>query len=262
MQKELMQTGQVTPDQIQTLAKAGVIPFDTPPAVLEVFAHACKQHNLSPFKKEIYLVKYNSSQGAQYHTIVGIDGFRMKAARTGQNAGVDDPRYNVQANGTFETASMVKVSGKLPVSCSVTVYRLIGGQRCPFTATVIFDEYYPAVATGKAGFSKAAVMPFNMIAKCAEAKALKMAFSDELAGLHIEEEAAAFEDATVSAAEIKPAVAIDPETLAAKIKACETLQDLALLYGSNPAYKEYAELFTDRKLEINPELMLQQQAAK
>jgi phage recombination protein Bet len=259
MQKELMQTGQVTPDQIQTLAKAGVIPFDTPPAVLEVFAHACKQHNLSPFKKEIYLVKYNSSQGAQYHTIVGIDGFRMKAARTGQNAGVDDPRYNVQANGTFETAAMVKVSGKLPISCSVTVYRLIGGQRCPFTATVIFDEYYPAVATGKAGFSKAAVMPFNMIAKCAEAKALKMAFSDELAGLHIEEEAAAFEDMTVSAAEIKPAVAIDQDNLAAKIKACETLQDLALLYGSNPAYKEFVELFTDRKLELNPELMLQQQ---
>ena len=69
MQTEIIAAGQVTPDQIQTLAKAGVIPFDTPPAVLEVFAYACKQHNLSPFKKEIYLVKYNSNQGAQYHTI-------------------------------------------------------------------------------------------------------------------------------------------------------------------------------------------------
>jgi phage recombination protein Bet len=262
MQNEVIAAGQVTPDQIQTLAKAGVIPFDTPHAVLEVFAHACKQHNLSPFKKEIYLVKYNSNQGAQYHTIVGIDGFRVKAARTGQNAGVDDPRYNVQSNGQFDTAATVKASGKLPISCTMTVYRLIGGQRCPFTATVIFDEYYPAVASGKGAFSKAAVMPFNMIAKCAEAKALKMAFSDELAGLHIEEEAAAFEETTIAAAEIKPAVAIDQAVLQAKITACKTIETLSLLYNSNPAYKEFADLFTDRKLELKPELMLQQTATK
>ena len=261
MQNEIIAAGQVTPDQIKILAQAGVIPFDTPPAMLEVFAHACKQHNLSPFKKEIYLVKYNTkSQGPQYHTIVGIDGFRTKSARTGQDAGIDDPRYNVQANGAYETAAQVKVSGKLPVSCTVTVYRLIGGQRCPFTATVIFDEYYPAVAysqsTGKENFSKAATMPFNMIAKCAEGKARKMAFSDELAGLHIEEEAAAFEDTTISAAEIKPAVAVDVEKLKERIKGCATVADVKLLYQSNPAHKEFAELFTDRAYEIEPQLAL------
>jgi len=254
MQNEIIATG-VTPDQIKILAQAGVIPFDTPPAMLEVFAHACKQHNLSPFKKEIYLVKYNSNQGAQYHNIVGIDGFRIKAARTGQQGGIDDPRYNVQANGAYETAAQVKMSGKLPVSCTVTVYRLIGGQRCPFTATVIFDEYYPAVSAGRENFSKAATMPFNMIAKCAEGKARKMAFSDELAGLHIEEEAAAFEDTTIAAAEIKPAVAIDVEKLKERIKGCATVSDVKLLYQSNPAHKEFAELFTDRAYEIDPEIM-------
>lgn len=266
MQNEIAQAGQVTPEQIKTLAQAGVIPHDTPPAILEVFATACRAHNLSPFKKEIYLVKYNTSQGAQYHTIVGIDGFRIKACRTGQYSGIDDARYNVQANGVFETAAQVKVSGKLPVSCSVTAYRLIGGQRCPFTATVIFDEYYPAVAAaaqgGKQAFSKAATMPFNMIQKCAEAKALKMAFSDELAGLHIEEEAAAFEEKTVSAAEIKPSVSVDVEKLKERIKECGTVQDLALLYGSNPAYTEYAEFFTDRKYEIDPESMHRQTTAQ
>jgi phage recombination protein Bet len=260
MQNEIISAGQVTPEQIKILAQAGVIPFDTPPAMLEVFAHACKQHNLSPFKKEIYLVKYNSNQGAQYHNIVGIDGFRIKAARTGQQGGIDDPRYNVQANGAYETAAQVKTSGKLPVSCTITVYRLISGQRCPFTATVIFDEYYPAVAAahggGKQSFSKAATMPFNMIAKCAEAKALKMAFSDELAGLHIEEEAAAFEDTTIAAAEIKPAVVIDVEKLKERIKGCATVADVKLLYQSNPAHKEFAELFTDRAYEIEPQLAL------
>lgn len=260
MQNEIVNAGQVTPEQIKTLAQAGVIPHDTPPAILEVFAVACRQHNLSPFKKEIYLVRYNTNQGAQYHNIVGIDGFRIKASRTGQHAGIDDPKYNFQANGAYETAAQVKVSGKLPVSCTVTVYRLISGQRCPFTATVIFDEYYPAVAAahggGKQSFSKAATMPFNMIAKCAEAKALKMAFSDELSGLHIEEEAAAFEDATMAAAEIKPAVAVDVEKLKEQIKQCATVSDVKLLYGSNPAYKEFAEFFTDRAYEIDPELAL------
>lgn len=256
MSKELIPAGQITPEQIKTLAQAGVIPHDTPAAIMEVFAVACRQHNLSPFKKEIYLVRYNTNQGAQYHNIVGIDGFRIKASRTGQHAGIDDPKYNFQANGRYETAAQVKVSGKLPVSCTVTVYRLISGQRCPFTATCIFDEYYPAVASGKAGFSKAATMPFNMIQKCAEAKALKMAFPDELAGLHIEEEEAAFEDVTIAAAEIKPAVAVDVEELKRKIKEQGTVDELLLLYGSNPAYKEYASFFTDRKDEIAPELML------
>lgn len=252
---------QITPEQIQTLAKAGVIPHDTPPAILDVFAHSCRQHNLSPFKKEIYLIKYNSKQhGPQYHTVIGIDGFRAKASRTGQQAGCDDAKYDLQANGQYLTAAMVKASGKLPVSCTITVYRLIGGQRCPFTATCIFDEYYPAVAAaaakGERGFSKADVMPFNMIQKCTEAKALKMAFSDELAGLYIEEEAAAFEDATITAAEIQPAKALDIEELKGKIKACDTVPALMLLYGSNHAYSEFSDLFTDRKLELNPELGL------
>ena len=250
----------ITQEQISTLAKAGVIPHDTPPAILDVFAHACRQHNLSPFKKEIYLVKYNTKQGPQYHTIVGIDGFRVKAARTGQHAGCDDAKYDMQSNGNHQTAAMVKASGKLPVSCTITVYRIIGGQRCPFTATCLFDEYYPAVSAaalkGERGFSKADVMPFNMIHKCTEAKALKMAFSDELAGLHIEEEAAAFEDVTISAAEIEPAKAVDAEGLKAKIKACDSVKSLMLLYGSNPAYSEFSDLFTDRKLELNPELGL------
>ena len=217
MQNSLINVNQITPEQIQTLAKAGVIPHDTPPAILEVFAHACREHNVSPFKKEIYLVRYNTKQGPQYHTIVGIDGFRIKAARTAQYAGFDDPKYNVQADGSFQTAAMVKASGKLPISCTVTVYRLIGGQRCPFTATVLFEEYYPAVKVGGGGYSKADTMPFNMIAKCAEAKALKMAFSDELSGLHIEEEAAAFEDVTIEAAKKNPAAAVDTEKLKKKI---------------------------------------------
>ena len=246
---EVVKAG-ITPAQIETLAQAGVIPSGTPAAQVEVFAESCRQHGLSPFKKEIYLVAYNTKNGTQYHTIVGIDGLQQKAARTGRFAGVDEEQYNRTSDGGYKTAAELKAAKELPISCTVTVWAIIGGIRCPFTATVLFAEYYPSVQAGRDNYSKAATMPFNMIAKCARAKALKMAFSDELSGLHIEEEKAAFEDTTIAAAEADPSKGIDLEALQTDIEMCSTLDMLALLYKSNPAHKAHAALFTARAAEI------------
>ena len=246
---EVMKAG-VTPAQIETLAQAGVIPANTPPAQVEVFAESCRQHGLSPFKKEIYLVSYNTKNGVQYHTIVGIDGLQQKAARTGRFAEVDEEQFNRRSDGTFKTAAELKAAKELPISCTVTVWAIIGGTRCPFTATVLFAEYFPSVSTGRDNYSKAATMPFNMIAKCARAKALKMAFSDELSGLHIEEEKAAFEDTTISASEVNPAAAIDTTDLQRMISQCTSLDELAKLYKLNPAYKMQAAMFTEKANEL------------
>ena len=234
-------------DDIATLSQAGIIPAGTPPAQVAVFAEACRQHGLSPFKKEIYLTAYNTAKnGTIYSTIVGIDGIQAIAARTGRFAGVDDAKFDVQPDGTYYTAGQLKAEGKLPTTCSVTVYAIVSGVRCPFTATVVFSEYYPAVASGRDSSSKAATMPFNMIAKCARAKAIKMAFSDATAGLHIEEEAAAFEDKTIDAIAAMPENGIDEAALEAKIAACNTREELAALYKSSSVMKNYAHLFTYR----------------
>lgn len=206
MSKELsLQKAELSAEQIDTLHKAGIIPANTPAAIVQVFAHACNQHNLSPFKKEIYLVKY----GSQYSTIVGIDGFRIKAARTGQYAGCDDVKFDVHPNGAFATAAQLKAAGKLPVTATITVYRIVGGVRCPFTHTAVFAEFYGTAPA----YSKAASMPFQMIAKVAEGFALKKGFSDELAGLHIEEEAAAFSGETIEATKYKKEPQELPELL-------------------------------------------------
>ena len=247
---EVQRMGGITAAQIETLAQAGVIPSGTPAAQVEVFAESCRQHGLSPFKKEIYLVAYNSREGMKYHTIVGIDGLQQKAARTGRFAGIDEEQYNRKSDGTYLTAAELKAAKELPISCTVTVWAIVGGIRCPFTATVLFSEYYPSVATGRDNYSKAATMPFNMIAKCARAKALKMAFSDELSGLHIEEEKAAFEDTTIQAVEVNPANGIDLESLQSDIELCSNLNMLTLLYKSNPAHKAHAAMFTQRANEI------------
>lgn len=241
LKPEKMSNLQISQPELETLAQAGVIPHGTPKPILEVFAITCSQHSLSPFKKEIYLVKY----GQQYSTIVGIDGLRAKASRTGCFAGRDDARFDVQPDGTYKTASQLKTAKAVPSSATVTIYKMVAGQRCPFTKTVVFAEYCPATPT-----NKWLTMPFNMIEKCAEAAAIRMGFADETAGLHIEEESAAMQDITIHAAKSTPSVAIDETALKSKIDSSETNEDLVLLYGSNPAYKAFASLFTARKEEI------------
>ncbi len=231
----------ISDTELNTLAQAGVIPHGTPKAILSVFAITCAQHGLSPFKKEIYLVKY----GSQYSTIVGIDGLRAKAAKTGSLAGRDDVKFDLNESGSFLTASQLKSENKRPTSCTVTVYRIVGGVRCGFTKTVLFNEYCPANASGKWN-----TMPFNMIEKCAEAAALRMGFADETAGLHIEEESAAIADATVQASESKPELTIDPELLRDRLDKIFTIEVLNTVYKETPLHAGHAELFTARKNEI------------
>lgn len=230
--------GILSREQIDTLAKASIIPYDTPAPVLQVFAATCAAHGLSPYKREVYLVKY----GNQYNTIVGIDGLRAKAARTGQFAGRDDAQFNRKADGSYLTAYDVRSKGEMPITCTVTVYRVIGGQKHAFTKTVLWAEYAPANISGKWK-----TMGFNMLEKCAEAAALRMAFADETAGLHVEEEREAFQDTTVQAAEHRPALTIDRQDLQGKIDECETVADLMKLYKSDARHAEYADLFSTRK---------------
>jgi phage recombination protein Bet len=212
----------------------------------------CKQHDLSPFKKEIYLLKTGGKNGDKYHTIVGIDGVRTKAARTGQYAGKTDVRYNLRSDGTYQTAAELKAIKAIPITATITVKRVVCGVIAEFTHTAVFAEFYPNVADGKSDFSKAAQMPFQMIAKVAESFALKQGFSDQLSGLHIEEEAAAFEDVTIKAATDEK---IDPE-IQAGIDQCADISELEAYYRSlslaqvkiTPAISKQ---FTARKNEIS-----------
>lgn len=239
-----LREGVLTKEQIQTLAQAGIIPHDTPPAQVQAFAAACTAHGLSPFRKEIYLTKYNTKAGPVYSTIVGIDGLRKKAARTGDFAGRDDAKFNAKSDGSYMGALEASEAGKAPKSCSVTVYRVTQGHRVSFTKTVLWNEYAPASPPPS---SKWVSMPFNMLEKCAEAAALRMAFADETAGLHIAEEREAFQDTTVQAAAARPEVMIDADVLAEQVNACETIDDLQALYKANPLHVNFADLFTARK---------------
>lgn len=235
--------GELSQKDINELAKAGIIPSGTPIEQVLIFARVCREHGLSPYSKEIYLVNYNGKFTAQ----TGIDGFRRKANETGQHLGTDDPKFNLKGDGTYKTAYDLKAENKLPETCTVTVHRAIGGQRASYTHTAVFSEF-------SSGRNKWASMPFQMIAKVAEAFALRKGFSDKLTGLSIPEEQAAYEEA-----QMVPTTenSLDKEQLFAEIKSqiaqYDNTADLLKFYTQNPQWKgdpEITALFTDRKNEI------------
>ena len=186
MSNQLSQT--ITADQLKTLEQAGIIPSNTPPAQVAVFAQICKEKGLSPFSKEAHLVGY----GGKYSVIIGINGLRQIAAQTGQLAGCDDAKFNLTSEGKFYTAAELAAGQKRPITATVTVYRAVGGIRCPFTHTAVFSEF--------AGSGKWQTMPFQMIAKVAEAFALRKGFADVTGGLSIGEEG----DAAMDTQEYSP----------------------------------------------------------
>lgn len=126
------------------------------------------QLNLSPLLKQIHFVKRGTSVVAQ----VGIDGFRLTAQRAGGYAGSLD--------AVFEFGS----DKKQPIKASVTVFKMVEGQKCEFTASARWDEYFPGEKQGTMWRK----MPATMLAKCAEALALRKAFPAELSALRSDEE--------------------------------------------------------------------------
>lgn len=247
---------------VQALVDAGIIPPGTPFAQIDIFARVCKEKGLSPFAGEIHLTKYFDKKTGAYKfaRITGIEGYRKIAARTGELAGCDDPKFDLRGDGSYKTtADMILDGKKHPTTATVTVYRIKGGQRSPFTATCSFNEFAARNKDGRL-MMKWASMPYHMIAKCAEALALRKGFDDETSGLHVVEEMAAFEDANTGAIETPEAIEARMveyekkiEDIKAVIAKIDNTADLLREFEKRDEFKNDAtviSLFTDRKNEI------------
>lgn len=136
---------------------------------LKIFMHQCQRTGLDPLARQIYFQKRRAGGQDRVTIITGIDGYRLVADRTGQYAGNDDPVFDDEER---------------PQRATVTVYKLVGGVRCPYTATARWSQYYPGDAQGFM-WKK---MPHLMLGKCAEALALRKAFPAELSGIYTPEE--------------------------------------------------------------------------
>jgi len=134
--------------------------------------------------KQVFLVpRWDSKEGKEVRAIqVSIDGFRAIAEESGMYAGNDDPKFEGEQEVFIDEGKKQKIV--VPVKATVTVYKMVVGQKCPFTATARWSEYYPGVKIGFQWHKR----PYLMLGKCAEALALRKGFPKLLSGMYTEEE--------------------------------------------------------------------------
>jgi len=169
MTTELQNTA-LTRDQLD-LVRRTIAP-DLTDGELELFGATASRLGLDPFAKQLYAVKRKNRMTIQ----VGIDGFRLVAQRTGEYAGQEGPYWCGQ-DGLWTDVWLGKAP---PAAARIGVLRK--GFTGPLWAVARWDSYaQPNSMTWRN-------MPDVMLAKCAEALALRRAFPAELSGVYAAEE--------------------------------------------------------------------------
>jgi phage recombination protein Bet len=169
--------------QLAALRQIGV--ENAPNADLAVFLNYAQRTGLDPFARQIYMIGRRSKAGNDWITKwtiqASIDGLRIVAERSGDYAGQVGPEF-CGPDGIWRD---VWVGSEPPVATRIGVLR--HGFNAPLFAVAYWDEF---VQTDRDGNPSAMwkSKPKLMLAKCAEALALRKAFPNDLAGLYTADE--------------------------------------------------------------------------
>ncbi len=131
----------------------------------EHYIGVCRSRRLNPEARHVYFMKVRDRPSI----ILSIEAYRLIAQRTGAYAGC-------------ETSDLAMGSDGKPICCTVTVKRFVQGQICEFKATAFYREQY------RERVPIWNEMPTTMLEKCAEAKALRRAFPEELSEFYTDDE--------------------------------------------------------------------------
>jgi len=154
---------------------------------LALFIEQCRRTSLDPFARQIYSVRRKqwNSQSRSYEDAqviqVSIDGFRLIADRTRKYAGQVGPWW-CGPDGEWKE---VWLSDEPPAAARMGVLRHDFHQ--PLYAIAVYKSYVQTNSYGEP-ISRWKTDPAGMLAKCAEALALRRAFPQELSGLYTTEE--------------------------------------------------------------------------
>ena len=218
MSNELMQFNN---DQVSLIKNT--IAKDATDNELQLFLHQCKRTGLDPLTRQIYFMK----RGGKVTIQTSIDGFRVIAERSGDYAGQDEPVFEdvLDAEGK-----------KKDKKCRVTVYRFRGDTRYPAAVGVAYwSEYCPQ--QGQDFMWKK--MPHTMLAKVAEALALRKAYPQDLSGLYTNDE--------MNQADTTPAPVVDEVDPADKIYLMDMLWQTGLTEDEKQAEISAINMCSDYK---------------
>lgn len=145
---------------------------------LMLFLHLAQRSGLDPFSRQIYLIERRANINGEWKTTrqpqTGIDGLRLIADRTEHYAPGREPSFTYDANGHLLTATAY-------------VKKFVRGAWHEVAATAHYDEYVQRKKDGQPN-QMWAEKPHIMLAKCAEALAIRRAFPAELSGLYTADE--------------------------------------------------------------------------
>ena len=183
------------------LIKSQIAPKATD-AELQLFLYQAKRTGLDPLTRQIYAIfrnvkekEYGKDVWKQKMTIqTSIDGFRVIAERSGDYAGQDEPIF-------------IEKDNKLEY-CKITVYRFRGDVRYAAAVGVAYWSEYAQLDDKNLPTGLWRKMPHTMLAKVAEALALRKAYPQDLSGLYTSDEMTQADPIPVD--EIKPPVDVTP----------------------------------------------------
>ena len=179
-----------TPTQWRVLSEA-IWPSAKSVGAIEMALAYCGARRLDPFKRPVHIVPvWNGTLNRMVETVwPGINELLTTASRTQGYAGLDTPKWGPDQTHSFAGENGTTTKLTFPVSCEVTVWRLVGGQRVSFSVPVYWMESYAhashKVETPNAMWRK---RPRGQLHKCALAASLRAAFPEEVGHEYAAEE--------------------------------------------------------------------------